>query len=160
MRTFNSTVAGSSVSGAGNVFSWTDATGKGATDNLNDYFESESIVAGALTMGYNSARTAGATDETKGIYLAFSVLYADGSVLTLCARNTAETLANYHVENITYEDTLLNTPTIVVNTGDTAAVDMSQVLTANHAALGIPEPATATLSLLALCGLAMRRRRK
>ncbi len=161
LRTYNNTIAGNDISGNGNVFSWTDATGTEANANLNDYFESEGIVAGALTMGYNSAKTTGATGETKGIYLAFSVLYADGSSLTLCAHNASETLANYHIENITYEDSLLNTPTIVVNTSsDNAAVDMSQVLKANHAALGIPEPATATLSLLALAGLAARRRRK
>ena len=159
IRTFNNTVAGSTVSGAGNAFTWTDAAGTAATANLNDYFESEGIVAGALTMGYNSANTVGATNDTKGIYLAFSVLYSDGTVLTLCGHNAAETLQVYHIENITYDDSLLNAPTIVVNTdAANAAVSMEQVLKANLQA--VPEPTTATLSLLALCGLAARRRRK
>ena len=159
IRTFNNTVAGSTINGAGNAFSWTDAAGTTATANLNDYFSGEGIVAGALTMGYNSANTAGASDDTKGIYLAFSVLYSDGRVLTLCGHNAGETLNNYHIENITYDDSLLNAPTIVVNTDATnAAVSMEQVLKANLQA--VPEPTTATLSLLALCGLAARRRRK
>ena len=158
IRTFNSTVAGSTVSGAGNAFSWTDAAGASATSNLNDYFESEGIVSGALTMGYNSAATKGVTADTKGIYLAFSVLYSDGSVLTLCAHNAKETFQSKHIENITYDDSLLNAPTIVVNTDATnAAVSLEQVLMANLQA--IREPTTATLSLLALCGLAARRRR-
>ena len=159
IRTFNSTVAGSTVSSTGNIFSWTDAEGTSATANLNDYFESEGIVSGALTIGYNSANTTGATDTTKGIYLAFSVLYSDGKVLTLCGHNSGETFPNYHIENITYDNSLLNAPTIVVNTDSTdAAVNMTQVLAANLKA--VPEPSTATLSLLALCGLAARRRRK
>ena len=158
LRTFNETAAGSKVDGIGNVFSWTDAAGKTATANLNDYFSDEGIVAGALTMGYNSSATIGASSETQGIYLAFSVLYSDGKVLTLCGHNSAEILNARHIEYISYEDSLLNAPTIVVNTDTTnAAVSMEQVLKANLQA--VPEPTTATLSLLALVGLAARRRR-
>ena len=159
LRTFNNTAAGSIINGAGNAFSWTDAAGTAATANLNDYFKSEGIVTGALTMGYNSANTIGADASTQGMYLAFSVLYTDGTILTLCAHNAAEILNARHIEYISYEDSLLNAPTIVVNTDTTnAAVSMEQVLKANLQA--VPEPTTATLSLLALCGLAARRRRK
>ena len=58
--------------------------------------------------------------------------------------------------------TTISIDTDVVSTGYAfdGFLDTNSAYALNRAALGVPEPTTATLSLLALAGLAMRRRRK
>ncbi|MBE6435548.1 MAG: PEP-CTERM sorting domain-containing protein [Akkermansiaceae bacterium] len=58
--------------------------------------------------------------------------------------------------NITYADSLLGTPQV---TTSATSRTRDSLIAANEAVL-VPEPATATLSLLALVGLAARRRRR
>ena len=109
----------------------------------------------ALTVTYNgiSSRTA-----PLGVQIYFSVAMNDGSIVTLNAGNpgTQWVTNEYDVTEIRYTTTYLDALTIY---DGYATADQAWEL--NKGVLpSIPEPATATLSLLALAGLAARRRRK
>ena len=109
----------------------------------------------ALTVTYNgiSSRTA-----PLGVQIYFSVAMNDGSIVTLNAGNDGTRWVDnkYDVTEIRYTTTYLDALTI--NDGYATA---DQAWELNKGVLpSIPEPATATLSLLALAGLAARRRRK
>ncbi|MEE1265159.1 MAG: PEP-CTERM sorting domain-containing protein, partial [Akkermansia sp.] len=109
----------------------------------------------ALTVTYNgiSSRT-----EPLGVQIYFSVAMNDGSIVTLNAGNNGtQWITNeYDVTEIRYTTTYLDALTIY---DGYATADQAWEL--NKGVLpSIPEPATATLSLLALAGLAARRRRK
>ena len=159
----DNTKAGNAISGAGNAFTWSNATNQSVSNSsLNSYFTLEGAVAGAITLGYNTANTPGVTDETKGTHVVFSVLYSDGNILTLYGFRSGFYYTGTHIVSVSYDSDLLNTPSIVTNTSSSnAAVSKAGLIESNIAALKtIPEPTTATLSLLALCGLAARRRRK
>ena len=108
----------------------------------------------ALTITYN-----GISNRTTplGIQIYFSVAMNDGSIITLNAGNNATQWVNdaFDVTEIRYTTTYLDALTIY---DGYATADQAWAL--NTGILpSIPEPATATLSLLALAGLAARRRR-
>ncbi len=109
----------------------------------------------ALTVTYN-----GISSKTGplGVQIYFSVAMNDGSIVTLNAGNDGTQWVDdkYDVTEIRYTTTYLDALTIY---DGYATADQAWAL--NKGVLpSIPEPATATLSLLALAGLAARRRRK
>ncbi len=166
LRYFTGKQGGEDILGTGTQFTWTDGTGAAVADaDLNDYFSTTGIYAGAITMGYNTPHTYGVTNETKGIYVVFSVSYENGDVKSLIGHTTNVANENkYHINEVSYNSDFLSAPEIVAKT-DAAQIDATvtkdSLLAANLKALPtVPEPATATLSLLALAGLAARRRRK
>ncbi len=122
---------------------------------INNAFSMENAVGGALTFAF--APKAAATD-VYGVSIALTVAYADGSTQTIVGNATGYSWSNnqYKATEIFYDDAYIAAPT-VTKAGNWTHADL---VTANKVALGIPEPTTATLSLLALAGLAMRRRRK
>ncbi len=163
LRIYDDKVAGESISGAGSVLTWTDGGGTSVTSSvLNDYFATTDIVAGAITLGYNTPSTTGVTDSNKGTQVVFSVLYDNGEILTLYGYKNNQYYSTGHIASISYDSSLLAAPTIVVSKDATnAAVTRTSLVASNVSALKtIPEPTTATLSLLALAGLAARRRCK
>lgn len=121
---------------------------------LNNAFSMEDAVSGALTFAF--APKAAETD-VYGISVALTVAYADGSTQTIVGNTTGFSWSNnpYKATEIFYDDAYITAPT-VTKAGNWTHADL---VAANKAAL-VPEPTTATLSLLALAGLASRRRRK
>ncbi len=125
------------------------------TDNdLKAYFDLEGAVKGAITLGYQGSKISGVGNYS-GTAVVFSVLYDDGSVKTAYGINTTYKYSDYSIPTITYDDELMSAPVITVST---TPWTKESLISANVAA--VPEPTTATLSLLALAGLAARRRRK
>ena len=130
------------------------SNGNAATSALTS-IDWTNAAGAALTVTYNgiSSRTA-----PLGVQIYFSVAMNDGSIVTLNAGNNGtQWVANqYDVTEIRYTTTYLDALTIY---DGYATADQAWEL--NKGVLpSIPEPATATLSLLALAGLAARRRRK
>lgn len=156
LRIYNA-VAGSSISQAGSAFTWYDASGSTTTAPYLNSIDLEGALKGAITLGYNSSSVPGVTDANKGTAVVFSVLYENGDVLSYFGIRNSQQWASGHVGSITYDSDVLNTPDISVWTS--GAWTRDTLVAANEAVL-IPEPTTATLSLLALAGLAARRRRK
>ena len=152
--------AGSSISGDGKTFTWTDDEGSALTSapDLNN-INLEGAVRGAITLGYNSSSVLGVVStENQGTAVVFSILYENGDVLSYFGINYAQQWKSGHVASITYDSDVLNCPEISVWSSSPWTRDT--LIAANEAALTAPEPTTATLSLLALMGLAARRRRK
>ena len=151
--------AGVSSSGFGNAsasFSAPDGYTWPQGHAINNAFANmENAVGGALTFAF--APKEAATD-VYGISIALTVAYADGSITTIVGNASGYSWSNndYKATEIFYDDAYITAPT-VTKTGNWTHADL---VTANKAALGVPEPTTATLSLLALAGLAARRRRK
>lgn len=121
---------------------------------LNNAFSMENAVSGALTFAFAPKA---AETEVYGISVALTVAYADGSTQTIVGNAAGYSWSNnqYNATEIFYDDAYITAPT-VTKTGNWTHADL---VAANKAAL-VPEPTTATLSLLALAGLAARRRRK
>ena len=109
---------------------------------------------GAITLAYGGDNVAGAGDT--GTSILISVLYEDGSMKSLYGNRSGQKWSNNSITTVTYADDLMAAPEITIS--NTRWTEAS--LTSAHKDLLIPEPATATLSLLALAGLAARRRRK
>lgn len=128
--------------------------GSAATRALTD-IDWTNAAGAALTIAYNgiSSRTG-----PLGVQIYFSVAMNDGSIVTLNAGNngTQWVTNEFDVTEIRYTTTYLDALTIYDGyaTADQAWELNKGVLPA------VPEPTTATLSLLALVGLAARRRRK
>ena len=132
---------------------------------MNEFFlsDSKNITGAALTYAF-AVRDTNST-EPYGVAIVFTVTYDDGSWATTMGKSTFYSweskngyTAYYKPSELTYDDTYLS-----IASGDivkSTSWQYTDLVAANHAALGIPEPTTATLSLLALAGLAMRRRRK
>ena len=121
---------------------------------INNAFSMENAVGGALTFAF--APKAAAT-ETYGISIALSVAYADGSIKTIVGNADKYSWSNnqYKATELFYDDAYITAPTITKDGNWTHA----NLVAANEAVL-VPEPSTATLSLLALAGLAACRRCK
>lgn len=109
-------------------------------------------VAGALTLTYNGLS---ASTGPLGTQIYFSVKMNDGSIKTMNAANTGLrwTSPGNNVTAIGYDPTYLDALTIYEGY---ATAEQAWELNKEV----VPEPTTATLSLLALAGLAARRRRK
>lgn len=120
---------------------------------LSNAFTLEGAVKGVITLGYAGDH---ATMELAGTAVAMSVLYEDGSVKSIYGLNTGYKYSNDSIAYLTYNSDVLATPTVTIGTDWTR----DSLIAANKVALGVPEPTTATLGLLALAGLAARRRRK
>lgn len=149
--------AGESVWGANTSGSFTAAGGYTYPTNhaINQALSLENAVSGALTFAF--APKDAATDAY-GLSVAVTVAYADGTTASVVGNMTGLSWSNnkYWATEVFYDDSLIPAPVVTKDgnwTHDT-------LVNANYAALGVPEPATATLSLLALAGLAARRRRK
>ena len=128
--------------------------GNDATSALTD-IDWTNAAGAALTITYNgiSSRTA-----PLGVQMYFSVAMNNGSIVTLNAGNngTQWVTNEFDVTEIRYTTNYLDALTIY---DGYATADQAWDL--NKGVLpSVPEPTTATLSLLALAGLAARRRRK
>ena len=151
--------AGVDASGFGNAsasFSAPDGYTWPQGHAINNAFENmENAVGGALTFAF--APKDAATD-VYGISVALTVAYADGSITTIVGNASKYSWSDndYKATKIFYDDAYITAPT-VTKAGNWTHADL---VAANKAALGVPEPTTATLSLLTLAGLAARRRRK
>ena len=149
--------AGVSSSGFGNAsasFSAPDGYTWPQGHAINNAFSMEDAVGGALTFAF--APKAAETD-VYGISVALTVAYADGSTQTIVGNAAGYSWSNnqYKATKIFYDDAYITAPT-VTKAGNWTHADL---VAANKTAL-VPEPTTATLSLLALAGLAARRRRR
>lgn len=143
--------AGENVSGYANG-SFSDSSSWPSGHKLSNAFSLEGAVKGSLTLGYAGDH---ATMELNGTAVVLSVLYEDGTITSIYGINTGYKYSNDGIAYLTYNSDVLQTPTIVTGTDWTR----ESLISANEAIL-IPEPTTATLSLLALAGLAARRRRR
>ena len=113
----------------------------------------------ALTIVYN-----GVTNRTnpQGTSIYFSVMMNDGTMTTYSAGsdNLSERDNKYDVTAIGYDPTYLTGLTIYDGYASAEQAEMLNRGVLPTITPSVPEPATATLSLLALAGLAARRRRK
>lgn len=139
------TVSGNAQGSFSDSTTWPDA------HKLSNAFTLEGAVKGAITLGYAGAD---ATMALEGTAVVLSVLYDDGTIKSIYGINTTYKYSQDSIAYLTYNSDLLNTPTVTIGTDWTK----DSLIATTEAA--IPEPTTATLSLLALCGLAARRRRK
>ena len=132
---------------------------------MNQLFlsDTKNITGAAFTYAFAVRDTV--STEPYGVAIVMTVCYDDGTWATTLGHSTFYAweskngyVAKYKPAELTYDDDYLNIDSsdIVKSKNWT----YNSIVAANHAALGIPEPATATLSMLALAGLAMRRRRK
>ena len=120
----------------------------------------DNVVAMTLVMSYEPpANALVAGDQSYMTYnMAVSYLYSDGSITTSGGSNTnllrfGET-NTFCVSGVTVDTSYVDAYTVY---SDYLTLDQAKALSAARV---VPEPTTATLSLLALCGLAARRRRK
>ncbi len=132
---------------------------------MNQLFlsDTKNITGAALTYAFAVRDTE--STMPYGVAIVLTVCYDDGTWTTALGQSTFYSweskngyVAKYKPDELTYDDEYLSIDSsdIVKSTDWT----YNSIVAANHAALGVPEPATATLSLLALAGLTMRRRRK
>ena len=151
--------AGTSVTNknVGKSYTATDGYAYPSNHAINEAVlrEDATITSAALTFAFAPKN---ATTEEYGMSVALTVIYDDNTTRTIVGNATGLSWSNntYWVTDVYYDDSLLTTP--LITKSDTWTHDT--LVQANEKALGIPEPTTATLSLLALCGLAARRRRK
>lgn len=159
LRLYNQ-AAGVSISGGGTDLTWVDEAGStlASAPYLNT-INLEGAVRGAITLGYNSSTVPGVVStENQGTAVVFSILYESGDVLSYFGIVYSKQWSSGHVASITYDSDVLNCPEISVWSSSPWTRDT--LVAANVAAITVPEPTTATLSLLALAGLAARRRRR
>lgn len=149
------TTAGSSISGYA-ASSFSDSTSWPANHKLvNAFPDLTNAVAGAITLGY---QTTNASSSVSGTAVVLSVLFGDGSITSIYGLSSGVKYSNTEVTTITYASELLESPQVEVLTSPWSK---ESLIEANNELLRtVPEAATATLSLLALAGLATRRRRK
>jgi len=128
--------------------------GSAATSALTD-IDWTNAAGAALTIAYNGISS---NTGPLGVQIYFSVAMNNGRIVTLNAGNNGTQWVNdkYDVTEIRYTTDYLDALTIYDGyaTADQAWELNKGVLPA------VPEPTTATLSLLALAGLAARRRRR
>ena len=155
---------GSSTSDTTGVWSsWVKGTSKANNTDagLGSVFTSatnwENIDSVALVYSYSTPETGATTTN-----VALSIGYTDGSEITTYGNTKSNIVFNgisgFAATGVTINDTYVTSYDVsnVYSDLDTAKT-MSAALISSQA---IPEPTTATLSLLALAGLAARRRRK
>lgn len=149
------TTAGSAISGKAN-YSFSDSTSWPTAHNLvNAFPDLTNAIAGAITLGY---QTTNASSTLSGTAVVLSVLFRDGSITSIYGLNSSVKYWDREVTTITYASELLESPQVEVLTSPWSK---DSLIEANKGILRtVPEPTTATLSLLALVGLAARRRRK
>ena len=139
-------------SSAGNLYY--SGTNYPSDKNVGGYFTQTNAVKGAITLAYGGNNVSGSGDT--GTAICVSVLYADNTIKTMYGVRTGQKWSENNIKQVTYANDLIGTPDVVLS--DVRWTEAS--LTEAHRQLLVPEPTTATLSLLALCGLCARRRRK
>ena len=129
---------------------WKDYSTIDGTDakpvQVNNQINWNNVTGAALTMVHNDK-------SNSQVYL--TVAYTDGTTYTL-AGTQSDLKWSGGIGAIS--DLRLNTNIVNYVEVYSGALSSAEVLT--HATQLVPEPTTATLSLLALCGLAARRRRR
>lgn len=127
--------------------------GKGSTLNANIVLGKDSILSmeGCLTMGSSVALASGMTIDLTTDLL--TRLY-QGEAIDLFASVDSLTLDGLNIDHDTITEVSFNVDDMV------QTFDMAYSNAGTVSITLVPEPATATLSLLALAGLAARRRRK
>lgn len=154
LHIYQGKVGGEAISGNASG-SFSDADLWPANHDMKAYFgDLSNAVEGAITLGYQGDHVPNVS--YKGTAVTLSVLYNDGTIKTMYGLNTTYKWSGNYIANITYADSFLGTPQV---TTSATPWTRNSLIAANEAVL-VPEPATATLSLLALAGLAARRRRK
>ena len=151
----NGVSGGESFTNAGNLYY--SGTNWPTDKNVGGYFSSTNAVKGAITLAYAGDKVEGEGDT--GTSILISVLYEDGTIKSLYGNRAGQRWSSNYITEVTYADNLMSIPEVTIS--DTRWTESS--LTAAHQKLltsSVPEPTTATLSLLALAGLAARRRRK
>ena len=167
--------AGTKVDGAGNQFTWIGADGAAMNEPaLNTLFPLENAIGASITLGYTTERVSGSFADSvtngivtsygnQGLAVVFSVKYADGTITSIYGINKNKYNKSSHTPTVYYDSDLLSAPEI---SESGTAWTRESLIAANEAVLpsistpAVPEPTTATLSMLALAGLAARRRRK
>lgn len=149
------TTAGSAISGYA-AYSFSDSTSWPTGHKLvNDFPDLTNAIAGSITLGY---QTVNASSTLSGTAVVLSVLFSDGSITSIYGLNSSVKYKDQEVTTITYASELLESPQVEVLT---SSWSKDSLIEANKGILRtVPEPTTATLSLLALAGLAARRRRR
>ena len=117
--------------------------------------EGVDVTGAALTFAFAPKN---AETDVYGLSIALTVTYSDNTYKSIVGNTTGFSWSNnaYWANSVYYDDTYLTAPTVTKS----GTWTHDSLVQANAGALGIPEPTTATLSLLALAGLAARRRRK
>jgi hypothetical protein len=113
------------------------------------------VSGAALTLTVSTTNTTESNPIPKGSTIYLTLLMNSGIVTTYAGNNsslcwTGGTLTSLQIQSSFVTSTYLFSEAVTEN----------NAIALNHAALNIPEPSSATLSLLALSGLAIRRRRK
>ena len=162
IHAFN-TIAGESTSGKSTV-SFSSVTNYDAWPSNHDFksYFTATELAGmsnvAITLGFAPTN---AETTYHGLGLVITVTFNDGSVQNIVGLagglkwSNAGAYRDYKATELQYESDYVTTPT-VTKVADWSFTDL---VNSNYKTLGIPEPTTATLSLLALAGLCVRRRR-
>ena len=115
-------------------------------------FDWDSVSAAYMTYTYDN--TQGGT--YKGLSITFNLVDDEGiSLYASYDRDADLRYSSYNTYNAYFDQDLVTAATYY-----SATLTKEQALTAAHVTKLLPEPTTATLSLLALAGLAVRRRRK
>ena len=127
--------------------------GKGSTLNANIVLGKDSILSmeGCLTMGSSVALASGMTID---LTTALLTRLSQGEAIDLFASVDSLTLDGLNIDHDTITEVSFNVDDMV------QTFDMAYSNAGTVSITLVPEPATATLSLLALAGLAARRRRK
>ena len=115
-------------------------------------FDWDSVSAAYMTYTYDNNENG----ANKGLAITFN-LVDDGGVSLYASYDRDDGLRyeHYNTYNAYFDQELVTAATYYADT-----LTKEQALTAAHITKLVPEPTTATLSLLALAGLAVRRRRK
>ncbi len=115
-------------------------------------FDWDSVSAAYMTYTYDNSQNG----AYKGLSITFN-LVDDGGVSLYASydRDADLRYSSYNTYNAYFDQELVTAATYYADT-----LTKEQALTAAHITKLVPEPTTATLSLLALAGLAVRRRRK
>lgn len=115
-------------------------------------FDWDSVSAAYMTYTYDNS----STGANKGLSITFNLVDDEGvSRYASYDRDDALRYSSYNTYNAYFDQDLVTAATYYADT-----LTKEQALTAAHVTKLVPEPTTATLSLLALAGLAARRRRR
>ena len=132
------------------------SSGKSTDCGLGSVFSAatdwDAINAVSLVYSYSTPESGATTTN-----VALSIAYTDGSVATF--GDTKANIVFSGVSGFASTGVTINDSYVVSYTVDTTYTSLENAKL-KSAALAVPEPTTATLSLLALAGLAARRRRK
>lgn len=134
---------------------WTTANGTSGTTNLGG----ESYLSDVVTSDWANAKEAALTmayNKSNGSYALLSIYCSDGTILNYAGTSTGLKWSNTAgVSSITIGDEANLVKQAYLFNSKLDATSIQSI----HQSL-LPEPTTATLSLLALAGLATRRRRQ